>query len=79
MRIEFADNDVLEGLLPNELTLLTGDGYLIIPPDTRSNTQRIFVPRSALSSLTVLAVIGGGARRRKEKEKDMRQVPMFEE
>lgn len=79
VRIEFADNDVLEGLLPNELTLLTGDGYLIIPPDTRSNTQRIFVPRSALSSLTVLAVIGGGVRRRKEKEKDTRQVPMFEE
>jgi hypothetical protein len=77
VRIEFADNDVLEGLLPNELTLLTGDGYLIIPPDTRSNTQRIFVPRSALSSLTVLAVIGGGVRRRKEK--DTRQVPMFEE
>jgi len=79
VRIEFADNDVLEGLLPNELTLLTGDGYLIIPPDTRSNTQRIFVPRSALSSLTVLAVIGGGVRRRKEKEKDTRQVPMFDE
>jgi len=79
VRIEFADNDMLEGLLPNELTLLTGDGYLIIPPDTRSNTQRIFVPRSALSSLTVLAVIGGGVRRRKEKEKDTRQVPMFEE
>jgi hypothetical protein len=78
VRIEFADNDVLEGLLPNELTLLTGDGYLIIPPDTRSNTQRIFVPRSALSSLTVLAVIGG-VRRRKDKEKDTRQVPMFEE
>jgi len=79
VRIEFADNDVLEGLLPNELTLLTGDGYLIIPPDTRSNTQRIFLPRSALSSLTVLAVIGGSVRRRKDKEKDTRQVPMFEE
>ena len=79
VRIEFADNDMLEGLLPNELTLLTGEGYLIIPPDTRSNTQRIFVPRSALSSLTVLAVIGGGVRRHKEKEKDTRQVPMFEE
>jgi hypothetical protein len=77
VRIEFADNDVLEGLLPNDLTLLTGEGYLIIPPDTRSNTQRIFVPRSALSSLTVLAVIGGGVRRRREK--DARQVPMFEE
>jgi hypothetical protein len=78
VRIEFVDNDVLEGLMPNDLTLLTGEGYLIIPPDTRSNTQRIFVPRTALSSLTVLSVIGGGVRRRRE-EKDTGQVPMFEE
>ena len=78
VRIEFVDNDVLEGLMPNDLTLLTGEGYLIIPPDTRSNTQRIFVPRSALSSLTVLSVIGGGIRRRKE-AKDTGQVPMFDE
>jgi hypothetical protein len=78
VRIEFADNDVLEGLMPNDLTLLEGDGYFIIPPDTRSNTQRIFLPRSALSSLTVLAVIGGGVRRKKE-EKDTGQVAMFDE
>ena len=78
VRIEFADNDVLEGLMPNDLTLLEGDGYFVIPPDTRSNTQRIFVPRSALSSLTVLAVIGGGVRRRRD-EKDTGQVPMFDE
>jgi hypothetical protein len=78
VRIEFVDNDVLEGLMPNDLTLLTGEGYLLIPPDTRSNTQRIFVPRTALSSLTVLAVIGGGVRRRRE-EKDALQVPMFDE
>lgn len=77
VRIEFLDNDILEGLMPNDLTLLTGDGYLVIPPDTRSNTQRIFVPRTALASLTVLAVIGGGVHRRREK--DQRQVPMFEE
>jgi hypothetical protein len=77
VRIEFADNDILEGLLPNNLALLNGDGYLIIPPDTRSNTQRIFVPRSALSSLIVLAVIGGGVRRRRE-EKDTGQVQLFE-
>jgi len=78
VRIEFVDNDVLEGLLPNDPTLLTGEGYLIIPPDTRSNTQRIFVPRTAASSLTVLSVIGGGIRKRKE-VKDTTQVPMFDE
>jgi hypothetical protein len=79
VRIEFVDNDVLEGLMPNDLTLLTGEGYLLIPPDTRSNTQRIFVPRSALSSLIVLAVIGGGGVRRRREEKDTAQVALFEE
>lgn len=78
VRIEFSDNDILEGLMPNDLTLLTGEGYLIIPPDTRSNTQRIFVPRSALSSLTVLSVIGGSVRRRRE-DRDTAQVAMFDE
>ena len=78
IRIEFVDNDVLEGLMPNDLTLLTGEGYLIIPPDTRSNTQRIFVPRAAVSSFTVLSVIGGAVRRRKE-AKDTGQVAMFDE
>jgi hypothetical protein len=78
IRIEFVDNDVLEGLMPNDLTLVTGEGYLIIPPDTRSNTQRIFVPRAAVSSFTVLSVIGGAVRRRKE-AKDTGQVPMFDE
>ena len=34
------------------------------PPDQRSNTQRIFVPRTALESLTVLAVIGATRRKR---------------
>ena len=53
------------------------EGYLVNPPDQRSNTQRIFVPRTALESLTVLAVIG--AARRQRRPQDQRQVPMFEE
>ena len=57
---------------------MISDGFLVNPPDLRSNTQRIFVPRSALASLTVLAVIGGTHRRRKPTA-DVRQVPMFEE
>jgi hypothetical protein len=45
----------------------------------RSNTQRIFVPRGALSSLTVLAVIGATRRRRKGALMDTRQVQLFGE
>jgi hypothetical protein len=51
---------------------------LVNPPDLRSNTQRIFVPRTALESLTVLAVIGA-AKRARRGELDVRQVPMFGE
>lgn len=77
VRLRFRDNETLEGLMPNDLTQITADGFFVNPPDTRANTQRIFVPRTALAEMTVLAVIGGQARRRRGEE-DIRQVPMFE-
>lgn len=82
VRLRFRDNDVVEGMMPNDLTQVTAEGYLINPPDTRSNTQRIFVPRTALAQLTVLAVIGGAAGRRRRPAAaaaDARQVPLFSE
>jgi hypothetical protein len=76
VRVRFLDNEVIEGLMPRDLTQTPMEGFLINPPDTRANTQRIFVPRSALAELTVLSVIGGHRRRRRKAE-DTRQVPMF--
>jgi uncharacterized protein DUF6982 len=78
VRIRFRDGEVLEGLMPNDLSLTTPEGFLINPPDLRSNVQRLFVPRVSLESLTVLAVIGGTRRQRRGAE-DLRQVPMFGE
>ena len=49
MRLRFRDNETIEGMMPNDLLQEGGEGFSIIPPDTRSNTQRIFVPRSALA------------------------------
>jgi hypothetical protein len=63
--------------MPNDLSLTSAEGFLINPPDLRSNVQRLFVPRTALESLTVLAVIG--ATRRRRGAEDVRQVPMFGE
>jgi hypothetical protein len=77
VRLKFRDNDVLEGTMPNDL-LHMSEGFLISPPDVRSNTQRIFVPRMALSGLTVLAVIGG-PRARRAKPADLRQEQLFQE
>jgi hypothetical protein len=79
VRLKFKDGEILEGMMPNDLTQAQPEGYLINPPDLRSNTQRIFVPRSALASLNVLAVIGGGHRRRKTVAADGRQVQLFGE
>lgn len=79
VRLRFRDNEVLEGMMPNSLIQIGPEGFLINPPDMRSNTQRIFVPRTALSDLTVLAVIGGATKRRKAAvPEDARQVQLFE-
>ncbi len=78
MRLRFTDNDILEGLMANELTQVIPEGYLITPPDTRGNTQKIFVPKSALAELNVLAVIGRPEARRKTAD-DLRQEKLFTE
>jgi hypothetical protein len=80
VRLRFKDSEVLEGLMPADLLQSIPEGYLVNPPDQRSNTQRIFAPRTALESLTVLAVIGAARRKpRGARGEDQRQVPMFEE
>jgi Family of unknown function (DUF6982) len=58
VRLRFTDNDTLEGVVPNDLLSLLDNGLQITPPDLNSATDRIFVPRSALSEVTVLGVVG---------------------
>ena len=77
VRLKFKDNEIIEGMMPNDLGLTMAEGFLINPPDLRSNTHRIFVPRTSVESLTVLAVIG--ATRRHKTAQDTRQVSMFGE
>lgn len=80
VRLKFNDNDVLEGMMPNDLVPLSPDGYLITPPDTRGNVQRVFVPKAALEEMKVLAVIGRPDSRRKPvKPEDVRQEQLFTE
>jgi hypothetical protein len=63
LRLTLKDGDLIEGLAANDLSLVTGDGIFVTPPDIRSNTQRIWVPRSSLEALEVVALIGGTAAR----------------
>ena len=64
LRLKLTDGDELEGLAANDLTLIDGAGLLLVPPDTRSNTQRIYIPRQAIQTLEVLSLIGAPARKR---------------
>jgi len=78
VRLRFRDNEIIEGMMTNDLVQDGTEGFSIIPPDTRSNTQRIFVPRAALAEMTVLAVIGEKkSQRRGRHPDDTLQVPMF--
>lgn len=58
VRLRFRDGDNLEGVIPNDLLGLLDNGLQITPPDFNSNTDRIYVPRGALTEVTVLGVVG---------------------
>ena len=64
LRMTLTDGEDLEGLAANDRSLIDGAGLLLTPPDTRSNTQRIYVPRQAIQTLEVVSLIGAGGRRR---------------
>jgi len=61
LRVTLADGDVLEGLASLDLGLLDDaiddEGIFLIPPDVRSNTQRLYIPRSSMTALQIVAVI----------------------
>ena len=58
VRMRFSDGEILEGVVPNDLLSVLDNGIKITPPDLNSTTDHIFIPRSALSELTVLGVVG---------------------
>jgi hypothetical protein len=58
VRLRYTDNETLEGVVQNDLLSLLDNGLQITPPDLNSGTDRIFIPRSALSEVTVLGVVG---------------------
>ena len=78
VRLRFKDNELLEGTMPSDLTQSPAEGFLINPPDLRSTTQRIFVPRTALAAVAVLAVVGAQKRKRRGVADEI-QEKLFEE
>jgi hypothetical protein len=58
VRLKFRDEDTIEGVVPNDLLSLLDRGVQITPPDLRGTTLKIFIPRTALTEMTVLGVVG---------------------
>ena len=81
IRLRFRDQEVLEGLVANDLLGHSAFGYLITPPDLNGNHQKAFIPRSALAAMEVLAVIphrGQHRRRRPRGAPAPGQTELFE-
>jgi hypothetical protein len=63
LRMTLTDGEEIEGLAANDRSLIEGSGLLLTPPDTRSNTQRIYIPRAAIQTLEVVGLIGAATRK----------------
>jgi hypothetical protein len=64
LRLRLTDGDSIEGMAGNDLTLLESSGIFLVPPDIRSNTQRMFIPRPSIAEFAVVAAIASPARRK---------------
>ena len=69
VRLTFRNEEVMEGILPNNLLLVESFGFTITPPEPYSNHQRVFIPRQALTEMQVLGVVGSPLRGAKRKGK----------
>ena len=78
VNLRFRDGGLLEGIIPNNLMLLEGSGFTVIPPDSFGNQQRVWVPRGSLEALEVLGVVGSPLKRRKPKPAPKEQIGLFD-
>jgi hypothetical protein len=71
LRLTLTGGDIFEGLAPLDLALADGlledRGLFLLPPDMRSNTQRLYIPRAVITNLQLLAVITTPSKSKPEK------------
>lgn len=75
LHMTLTDGDELEGLAANDRSLIEGAGIMLTPPDTRSNTQRIYVPRQSIQTLEIVSLIGSAGRKKKVETAPMETQP----
>ncbi|HKV06077.1 MAG TPA: hypothetical protein VJO53_13355 [Candidatus Acidoferrales bacterium] len=73
VRLRFRDEDAMEGIVSNNLLDLLDTGVRLTPPDLHGNVLHMFIPRSALTEMKVLGVVGV-ARRSPRATRDIRAV-----
>jgi hypothetical protein len=86
LRLTLRDGERIEGLAPLDLSLADGWstdlGVHLVPPDIRGNTQRLYLPRSAIEAMEVLAVVTTPSRKKpapetvKDEQPDLFSLPM---
>ena len=79
VRLRFRDGETMEGILPNNLLQLEPHGFVVVPPDSYGNRQKVFVPRTALLGVEVLGVVGSPLKRPKSKAGSDGQIGLFDE
>jgi hypothetical protein len=83
VRLRFTDGDGLDGLLQLNATLLDSLtqslGMFLTPPDTRGNTQRLFVPRTAIEAMEAVALVQTSASKAARSQKPVPQPSLFGE
>jgi hypothetical protein len=67
VRVRFRDGEALEGISHFDAAFLdaaiSDQGLFLLPADGRSNTQRLFIPRPALTSLEAVTAVSREPRR----------------
>jgi len=56
VRVQFCDDEWLEGVIENSMRYLVDPGFFMKPPDPQSNNEFIYVIKSSLINFRILAV-----------------------
>jgi hypothetical protein len=79
VEVRFTDGGRLEGIVPNDLTELAPPGYALTPPEIAGNTQRVWIPQTAVSELVVIGVVGAPKRTPRRRGVESKQFSLFGE
>lgn len=56
VQVEFADGEIMEGILRNSIDYLLEPALLLLPTDPGGNNQLVYVPKTSMKDFRVLGV-----------------------